>query len=340
MRDMHIYPWQTDLWRQLGESAARRAHALLLQGRSGIGKLAFARALAQALLCEKPQQGGFSCGRCTSCNWFLQDAHPDFRLLQPEALGEPEESGGQKKPSRHITIEQVRELTDFINLTTHRNGWRIVLIHPAEAMNINSANALLKILEEPPQHTLFILVSHKPHQLLSTMRSRCHKIDMPVPARMEALNWLREQGVREPEICLAQAGGAPLEALALAEEKYQQERREFLLHFINPAGMDPIQLAEASEVELVEIVAWLQKWAYDLLSIRLAGKIRYHQDFAEQLHELAKSANVKSLLGYQRELLGFKRVLQHPLNSQLLLEQLMFSYQKCIQPGNAHEQRA
>src|SRR5262249_20615802 len=138
-------PWHTETLRALLGRRDRLHHAMLVRGQEGIGKLHFARAAAQALLCEQPK-AGLACGACTACNWFEQGSHPDFRLLQPESLAEspaPGEGGEgrERKPSVQIAVDRVRELTDFLNLSSHRGGVRVTLIHPAESLNPNAANA-------------------------------------------------------------------------------------------------------------------------------------------------------------------------------------------------------
>ena len=162
-----IFPWQQDAWQRLQAMRARLPHALLFHGTGGSGKTQFVEAFAQSLLCEKVQPDGRACGECASCGWFAQDSHPDYRRVRPEALDdEPGEEGegaeaadtGAKKsktkaPSREIRIEQIRALADFMNISTHRRGLRVVVLYPAEALNLPSSNALLKTLEEPPPGT-------------------------------------------------------------------------------------------------------------------------------------------------------------------------------------------
>jgi DNA polymerase-3 subunit delta' len=335
---MKLYPWQSDLWRQLMSSRAHLPHALLLQGRAGIGKFALAKGLAKTLLCENAADEQTACGQCTACMWFEQGGHPDFRLLEPAALTQAtdaavEQQDGErsagKKPSLKITIDQVRELSDFINLTTHRNGLRIVLVHPAESMNLHAANALLKTLEEPPARTLFIMVTHQPQQLLPTIRSRCQAIDMAMPSREAASSWLREQGVAHSELCLAQAGHAPLLAMEFGAADYQEQRQGFLRHLCDPATMDALGVAaKSAKLELGDVVNWLQKWVYDLLSLKLSGRIVYQLDFEGGLLALSRKVSMPRLLSYQQDLLGVKRALSHPLNSQLLLEKLLITYSR------------
>lgn len=340
-----IYSWQTDIWRRLMSTKATLPGALLLQGRAGIGKFHLAYTLAQALLCESPLESGEPCEHCGACNWFKIGGHPDFRLLEPDAQSATAESTGEtveqgkavdKKASQFITVAQIRELADFVNLTTHRNGMRIILVHPAGAMNVHAANALLKTLEEPPPSTLFILVSHQPQRLLPTVRSRCQKINAPLPGRAEALQWLRGQGVAEADACLAQSGYAPLAALRLSTEDYQLKRGQILEQLGAPDRFDPLTLAEQGDkVELAWILNWMQQWVYDLASIGMAGQVRYQSESSTEMNRLAKAVNLIELFRFQQELLTAQRALHHPLNNRLVLEQLFFSYWKLVNRQDA-----
>lgn len=336
---MAIYPWQTALWRQLISARQDLPHALLLQGKRGIGKVDLARDLAQALLCESPLADGKACRQCAACGWFAAGSHPDFRLVEPEgadaSAAEPAEGerSTEKKAGSLITVSQVRELMDFINLTTHRNGMRVVLIHPAEAMNVHAANALLKTLEEPPPRTLFLLVSHQPQRLLPTVRSRCRKIDSPVPSPAVSIQWLQEQEVANAPLCLAQSGNAPLEAQFLSLPAYQEQRGRFLTWLSEPERLDPLALAEQAEkFDLAWVVNWLQKWVYDLVGVKLTGQVRYQADFSQKINLLADKVNRVRLLAYQRDLSSVYRTLQHPLNHRLVLEQMLVAYWQLITP--------
>ena len=203
-----IYPWQLDDWQRLQRLRAQWPHALLLYGQAGIGKLQFARHLAQGMLCEAPTANGEPCGQCAACNWFVQGNHPDYRALLPEALageavgaapaGADEKADGEegKKTrtlSKEIKIEQVRALLDFCGVGAHRGGARVVLVYPAEALNAASANALLKTLEEPPAGVVFLLVSARVDRLLPTIISRCRQWPMSTPSPDEARAWLKNR---------------------------------------------------------------------------------------------------------------------------------------------------
>lgn len=319
---------------------ANLPNALLLQGRGGIGKLHLASTLAQALLCDAPLASGEPCEQCGSCGWFRAGGHPDFRSLEPEAKDAATDTAGEatdqakptdKKASQFITVAQVRELADFVNLTTHRNGMRIILIHPAEAMNPQAANALLKTLEEPPAGTLFILVSHHSQRLLPTVRSRCQKVDVPLPERGAASAWLREQGVTETGACLAQSGYAPLAALQLSSEDYQKSRDLVFARLGSPNELDPLSLAEQGEkLGLSWMLHWMQQWVYDLASTCLTARARYQSEPPQGMVRLAKTVNLIELFKFQQELLDAQRTLHHPLNHRLLLERLLFSYWQIV----------
>jgi len=329
-----LYPWQQEPWQRWAGLRARLPHAILLKGPQGTGKLAFAMHLAQSLLCERPQDDGLACQDCPSCRWFGQETHPDFRLLQPDALAEVEEGeereAGKKKPSRQISVDQVRALADFANLSAHQGGHRVVLIHPAEAMNSSAANALLKTLEEPSGRMILILVSHKPQQLLPTILSRCVALAMPMPSPEASRAWLKQQGLANSAALLAQAGFAPLTAAQLAEEGTgTEEYRRLLQELGQPAGLDALALAEQLQrAEPAQIIHWLQQWCYDLGSAQLTGRVRYHLELADGIRALARQVGALDLAAYQKELLAARREAQHPLNPKLLFESLFLSYRQ------------
>ncbi len=221
-----MHAWNQPILDSLTARAGRLPHALLIHGPRGVGKAALAERIAQTLLCEGA--GKKPCLACDACRWFVAGNHPDFRRVESEAVAkippafdaedEAPAKRAPKQPSIEIKVDQVRELADFLYVRSHRGGVRLALVHPAEDMNENAANALLKGLEEPPAAAMFLLVSHRPAQLLPTIRSRCVAVPVPIPPRAAALEWLRSQNVKDGERWLAYAGGAPLRAVDYAAD--------------------------------------------------------------------------------------------------------------------------
>lgn len=328
-----LYPWQIESWQALQNLRARLPHAVLLKGAQGIGKLHLALNFAQSLLCDAPIAQGMPCRSCGACRWFEQENHPDFRLVQPDALSATEDEdakSGSKKPSREISVDQIRDLSGFANFSAHRGGYRVVVVHPAEAMNNNAANSLLKTLEEPTEKLLFLLVTHKPQKLLPTILSRCLAFPVATPTPEAGTAWLTQQGVKDPLVALAQTGFAPLQALDWAESGEGAEERKILLEAIRqPSRMDALALAEQLQRGIpVHIIHCLQQWSYDLASAKLAGSVRYFPEQAKILEKLSQSIPAPALMHFQKELQESRRAAYHPLNPRLFLESLLMSYRQ------------
>ena len=342
-----IYPWQQAFWQKLLHSRQFWGHALLLKGKKGIGKYDFARRLAQSLLCSAPAANLQACDQCVSCGWFEQNGHPNFYQIVPEALtavanenAEKEESDEKsgtttkKSASQQIGIEQIRKLDDFVYLTGHQGGYKIVLIYPAETMNAAAANALLKKLEEPPENVLFILVTHQAQHLLSTVRSRCQQLAMPLPDVAASAAWLRQKGVTDTEEYLAAAGYAPLSALLLAQGGDAANFEQFIRQVADPKRLDPLLLAEKlQQNSLPVVVNWLQKWCYDLISYRTTGKVRYFLKQLPAIQTLSSQLNPLACGAFFRELNNKQKLAHHPLNPRLFLEDLFIAYAAMMQQG-------
>jgi DNA polymerase III subunit delta' len=337
-----MYPWQQNAWEQLQQMRARLPHAILFHGAAGTGKTGFIEAFAQSLLCENVQPDGHACGVCASCGWFLQHNHPDYRRVRPEALedeppAESEEGGdGDKKakstktPSKEIKIEQIRALADFMNISTHRQGLRVVVLYPAEALNVPASNALLKTLEEPPPGTVFLLASNSLDRLLPTILSRCRKFALPMPGHDEALAWLQAQGVADADGWLREQGGAPLLALAQAESGSREEL-DALLQVLARPGTDAVLKAadKLSKTPLAALVAWEQRWLYDVLSVKLSGRVRYYPRYHKELAALAANVHTANLLKAIKGANDRRAVAEHPLSPKLFVEDMLLEYTAC-----------
>ena len=342
---MNCFAWQTNQWRRLTGDREKLAHALLLAGPPGVGKWHFAQALAAHLLCEGRHPDAAACGICNSCAWLAAGSHPDFRLVQPE-ISEGDSNAEDatdiaQPPSRNSTgqirIGQIRALEDFVFLGSHRHGSRIVLLAPAEAMNIAAANALLKLLEEPPPGVYFILVSSQPRRLLPTVLSRCQRTDFGRPEKAGAQVWLEGQGISPAEELLDLAAGAPLTAVDWAAQGLLEPYRKAIA-VLADRPVDPVAMAAqwgaivrgGNGLGLPELVDMVQKWLLDLALIKLAGSCRYHVAWRAQILRLAAEPQAASLLACYNDLLRIKAVVTHPLNSQLFLEDMAARYLRAM----------
>ncbi len=327
MSEAPILPWQAPSWQSMQHLRKNMPHALLFYGNAGIGKQIFAQQLAKALLCEKPQGDGFACNNCPSCTWFAEDNHPDFRCVRPEILeAEPADDA-----SKEIKIDQIRALADFMNISTHRSGLRVVLLYPAENLNLASSNALLKTLEEPPPKTVFLLVTHSLDKLLPTILSRCRKFALGMPGKTEALAWLKAQKVQDAENWLAEQGGAPLAALQMA----QIGKRDDLDLWLQCLALPSLEIAlktadKLQKAGVPQLLAWLQRWLYDVLSCRLSGTIRYYPRYQKEITNLAQKMDVAQLLALQKSCKDRSAIAEHPLAPKLFIEDMLLEYIACL----------
>jgi len=318
------YPWLDASWQRLLSTRSRPAQALLLAGPRGVGKGALALAWAQALLCEEPLADGGACGQCPACHWFDTGGHPDFRLV---SLQEKTSKEGETRMATAIEVNQAREVVDFVQLSTYRAGFRVVLVNPADSLNLAAANALLKVLEEPPLNTVFVLVSDQPRRLLPTIRSRCTRLDIGLPLVDQAVHWLAGQGVDDAMNLLALSGGTPLDAQRWADSSDLDERRSVLEGLARPDQLDPVTLGEC--LKTVSPQAWhnvTYKWLGDLLAVKLHGSVQFNRDFSEVLVQLGKKADLAKLLALARTQANEGRTLAHPLNRSLQLEAWLIQY--------------
>src|SRR5512136_2863924 len=204
-------------------------HAYLFAGPEGVGKGTAARLLAQAANCER--NDGDACGTCASCRKIARGVHPDVLLVERERdmarAGRWEPKGG-RTPSRDIVVDQVRELVDRrLSLRRFEGRRRFVLLDPADAMNPQAQNAILKTLEEPPPDTTLVLVSSSADALLATVRSRCLRLGFgPLPEAMLVERLVAEgRPSASARLAASLAAGSLGRALALDDEALADRRQ-------------------------------------------------------------------------------------------------------------------
>jgi DNA polymerase III subunit delta' len=275
-----LLPW---LDAPLEQGLASRAHALLLHGSGAIGQFELGLALASGWLCEVEDGTARPCGHCASCRLMAAHMHPDFHLLLPEALRETlgwgaAEEGGEgagagkpkAKPSKEIRVDAVRAAIEWGQKTSSRARGKVILIHPAQAMNPIAANALLKTLEEPAGRLRLVLTAHDPEALLPTVRSRCQRLRLALPPHAQALDWLAGQGLSRPDVLLAASGGQVLEAAAMAADGVDSDAWERV-----PKAVHRGLAATLADWPLVRLIDALQKLCHDLMCLRADAAPRY-----------------------------------------------------------------
>jgi DNA polymerase-3 subunit delta' len=328
-------PWLAEpLQRAL---ATQRGHALLIQGPQGVGQFELALTLAQAWLCEGAA-GSRPCGQCASCKLVHAHSHPDLLVLLPEALrdtlgwgsndesetGGGEEKAGKRKPSKEIRVDDVRQAIAFAQTTSARGQAKVVVIHPAERMNSVSSNALLKTLEEPPGQARLVLGCAAPDALLPTIRSRCQALALQLPDKAQTVAWLAQQGVAQPEVLLAAAGGQPQDALAWAQEGLQAAQWIALPQQVMRGDAGPL-----AGWPLPRVVDTLQKLCHDAMRLAAGGAPRYFPASALP----PKPADMTALAGWARELAQLSRQAEHPWNAGLMVESLTHRARLAMRSG-------
>lgn len=325
----------------------RLPHALLFAGPKGLGKNAFAAWLAQFLFCAKPSAEGTTCGHCQGCRLFTAGSHPDLHVVQPEAIYKssgtliaqyavrypPAEKSKESKDSTVIRIDQIRSLIEAAQTRPQIGACTVMLLSPADAMNVNAANSLLKLLEEPPPDSYLILVADRPARLPATIRSRCAHVEFRIPPAADAFAWLQTRGLSDANagLLLELAGGAPLAALALAESGFLDQRTALLddMEKLASGQGDPLTCAARwKPLGAERCLLWLQGWLSDLIVTAMhVGTARLHNpDLGARLQALEKRLDLKQLFQFSEGVARGRFLLGGPLDEQLLLEDMLIRW--------------
>lgn len=324
---LQYYPWQKDVAEHWLSHQERFAHAWLIHGLAGIGKVQFARAGAAALLCEQPLRH-IACGHCASCQWVLSGNHPDLRFIRPDAITaeqDPESLAGTsttKTPSKHIRVEQLRELSTWFNTASHRGGYKVAVLYPAESLNAISANALLKVLEEPNEKTVFLVVADHYERLLPTIISRCRRLPLATPTKEQSVAWLDGQ-IAQPEQWLAAVGGAPVAALKASHTHHKPypDWLDQLCQYL-AQGRHKAIIALAPQLEAVDPSIWietLQRLHVDIQLCMQNSSVRYYPHLQPSLESIAARMSALAVQQQWKWLVTQKRHAEHPLNAKLLV---------------------
>ncbi len=318
------YVWQETQWQQLVRASQqqRLPHALLLNGPLGTGPDEFAVKLANYLLCEQTDLDSNACQQCKSCLLFKAGTHPDFKILQPEEEG------------KAIKIDMIRELSGFLELKSQFGRYRITIITPAEAMNKNAANSLLKTLEEPPENAIIILVNPVYMKLPITIRSRCQRIVFAPPSTEVGLQWLEEQGTdsSHSEMLLQMVGNAPLEALAALQSDESEKLNQVItdLNRLLHRKADPVMIAAHWKSHApVRLLEWLEHILQDMVRDRFSSAAAVPSETMQRLlQESRNKLDLSKLYELLDKLHEYKRITNSGINVNMetLLEDFLICW--------------
>lgn len=321
--------WHEDAWARVvaARAAGRLPHALLLSGPSGVGKSRFAERLARALVCSTPGDGGDGCGRCHACHLAAGGSHPDHVRVAPEA------------PGKAIRIDAVRRLSAGSVLAADAGSHRVVIIDPADAMNIPAQNALLKTLEEPVSRTLLLLVTSRPGRLLATIRSRCQQVGFRAPQQAQVRDWLRGEGFDgDLDELLAVTSGAPLAVPRAQAEGWVEAGHELAgdLLALRQRKINPLTVVQKWEARPIAVtIGAFKRCLADLARLGLGvddGRL-YHPSSRSLLRSLAEGLNLVDVFLLHDDVVEAERGLQQNLNPQMTLESIATRWLERTRPG-------
>ena len=323
--------WQAPQWHLLNESRAqgRLPHGLLMTGPEGVGKSLFAHQFAQSLLCDGPQATGAPCGECRGCQLVEAGTHPDLSIVSPD------------EGKKNISVDQIRGVGNYLGLKSQFGRSKVVIVAPADAMNVNASNSLLKTLEEPTEGSVLILASSRPAQLPATIRSRCQEVRFGEVEKSVAFDWLRQNVTSDenPATLLALANGAPLKAAEMADKGLVSLRKELFegLEKLASQQADPIKLASQwVSAGAHYSLHWMYSWITDMVRLKVTGSSAHiaNEDMAQQLASLASQLTLNLLIKQQDRVLTALRQAEHNFNVQLIFEDLLIQWRRCFVARN------
>ncbi|TCB60599.1 DNA polymerase III subunit delta' [Acinetobacter terrae] len=312
-----VYPWQQTVWDTLTGRFPKLGHGLLFYGKKGCGKEAFAQYFLAWILCANRHANNAPCGECGSCLWLKSDTHPNYVHISTD-----EEN---KKQNAKIKIEKIRDLLPFVQQTV--DGWRVIVIEPAEALNMSSANALLKTLEEPGDRVVIILLADHYLKLPATIRSRLQHFALDRISEVQAGEYLSEHlpelNQTQKQLLLNLSNQMPLQAMQLAQAEWLNKRQEFLNDWQKLVTQKNMPMAIATKWnKALNFSDFAQMFEYllsDLICVKLNQQVK-NPDL--DLSMLSEQYTLEFLFTIYSDLQQSKRFIEQNVQSNLVLDQL------------------
>jgi DNA polymerase-3 subunit delta' len=278
---------------------------------------------AQAINCETEAAEPDACGTCRSCHQILARTHPDCVFIEQD----PEQATPQ------IKIEQIRQIDQQIIYRPLMARRKVCLIDDADRMTLSAANALLKTLEEPPDHSLFVLVSSRPLALPATIWSRCQGVRFAPPPRAEveaALIRGRQLPATDARFLAMLTQARIGEALTMDVQEARARQQEFFALTSRQMLRSVAALLAAAESlaksdRTPETLLWLAQWLRDVTLVQMGSEtdLLLNSDRLSELREAAQRLDPDALIDLQTRIEGMQRTATRNLNPQLALESIL-----------------
>lgn len=312
-----VYPWQQTVWDTLTGRFPKIGHGLLFYGKKGSGKEAFAQHFLTWVLCVNRHVQNVPCGECMSCLWLKSDTHPNYVYISTDE--------DNKKQNAKIKIEKIRDLLPFVQQTV--DGWRVIVIEPAEALNMASANALLKTLEEPGERVVIIVLADHYLKLPATIRSRLQHFALDRMPEAQAYEYLSQSlpdlDPTQKQLLLNLSNQMPLQAIQLAQAEWLNKRQDFLNDWLKLVTQKNMPMTIATKwnkaLSFSDFVQMFEYLLADLICIKLDQGIKNSDlDF----DTLSKQYSLEFLFMLYSDLQQSKQFVEQNVQTTLVLDQL------------------
>lgn len=311
-----IYPWQQQVWETLTGRFPKLGHGLLFYGKKGCGKEAFTQQFLAWVLCLNRQPKG-PCGECGSCQWLKADTHPNYVYISTDE--------DNKKQNAKIKIEKIRDLLPFVQQTV--DGWRVIVIEPAEALNIASSNALLKTLEEPGENIVIILLADHYLKLPATIRSRLQHFALDRISSAQFSEYveaqLPEAGSSQQQLLMNLSNQMPLQAIEVAQSSWLPLRQEFMEDWKKLVIQKNMPIAIATKwnksLSFGEFGQMFEYLLSDLICVKLNQAVK---NIDLDFNVLAEQYSLEILFKIYEDFQRAKQYLEQNVQSNLVLDEL------------------
>lgn len=299
------------------------SHAYMLIGDNGSGKYTLANAFSQLLLCEAPH-GTVPCGKCACCSYFESlAAHPNVTVVSPE-----------NKAS--IGIKDIRDMSDGVYTAPYMGSKKVYIIRNAEKMTQQAQNALLKVIEEPPEHALFFLLSASRYAMLATVISRCRTLSMTPYSEHSLKNIIFE---KNPELLPEQANtligrsqGNPGRLISFLSDdgtfrNAVLSSAEALIENNMETVLDSVQNIDSRE-DALKFIYILNEIMRDTCMYKICGKDAklFNTDKTDLIHAIANSANLKRIVKFLNEIAQTEKMLNGNVSYLLCLKSMLLKW--------------